>query len=40
MVENGGNGNVFVDVGKEYGKGILDVEVNMENEWVDVGYKD
>ena len=39
-VENGGNGNAFADAGKEHGKGTSDVEVNMENERVDVGYKD
>lgn len=39
-VENGGNGNAFADAGKEHGKGTSDAEVNMENERVDVGYKD
>lgn len=39
-VENGGNGNALADAGKEHGKGTSDAEVNMENERVDVGYKD
>ena len=34
------NGNAFANVGKEHGKGTSDAEVNMENERVDVGYKD